>query len=164
MADLIVIEYDDMHTAEEMRLKLQKMHRPHLVDMEDAVVAVKDERGNVKINQTQQLSAIGTLSGGYWGALLGIIFLSPLWGVKTHTIGGAVCSTLNSVGINHQFMENLTSDFKNGSSLLLILIRRVKAEWVLAELAGSNSKILKTSLILTHRIRNIKRPLGTFQN
>jgi uncharacterized membrane protein len=37
MADLIVIEYDDMHKAEEVRLKLQKMQREYLVDLEDAV-------------------------------------------------------------------------------------------------------------------------------
>jgi uncharacterized membrane protein len=37
MSDLIVIEYDDMHKAEEVRLKLQKMQREYLVDLEDAV-------------------------------------------------------------------------------------------------------------------------------
>ncbi len=45
MADLVVIEYDDMHKAEEIRLKLQKMEREYLVDLADAVVAVKDENG-----------------------------------------------------------------------------------------------------------------------
>jgi len=44
MANLIVIEYDDMHKAEEVRLKLQKMQRDYLVDLEDAVVAVKMKR------------------------------------------------------------------------------------------------------------------------
>ncbi len=38
MADLIVIEYNDRHKAEEVRLMLQKMQRDYLMDMEDAVV------------------------------------------------------------------------------------------------------------------------------
>ncbi len=42
MADLVVIEYDDMHQAEEVRLKLLKLQREYLVDLEDAVVAIKD--------------------------------------------------------------------------------------------------------------------------
>ncbi len=50
MADLIVIEYDDIHKAEEVRLKLQKMERDYLVDLEDAVVATKDEKGKVRLN------------------------------------------------------------------------------------------------------------------
>ncbi len=55
MADLIVIEYNDMHKAEEVRLMLQKMQRDYLMDMEDAVVAVKDEKGKVKLKKRRQL-------------------------------------------------------------------------------------------------------------
>jgi len=59
MADLIVIEYDDIHTAEEVRLKLQRMQRDYLVDLEDAVVATKDEKGRVKLNQIHNLTRSG---------------------------------------------------------------------------------------------------------
>jgi uncharacterized membrane protein len=62
MADLIVIGYDDMHKAEEVRLKLQ---REYLVDLEDAVVAVKDEQGKVKLNQIHNLTASGAISRGF---------------------------------------------------------------------------------------------------
>ncbi len=57
MADLIVIEYDDIHKAEEVRLKLQKMERDYLVDLADAVVATKDEKGKVRLNQIHNLTA-----------------------------------------------------------------------------------------------------------
>ena len=40
MSDLIVVGYDDMFKAEEVRLKLLKMQKEYLVDLEDAVVAV----------------------------------------------------------------------------------------------------------------------------
>ncbi len=59
MADLIVIEYDDMHKAEEKRLKLQKIERDYLVDLADAVVAVKDESGKVKLNQIHNQEPVG---------------------------------------------------------------------------------------------------------
>ncbi len=78
MADLIVIEHDDMHKAEEVRLTLQKMQRDYLVDLADAVVAVKDEKGKVKLNQIHNLTASGAVSGGFWGTLIGLIFLNPL--------------------------------------------------------------------------------------
>ena len=47
------------------------------MDMEDAVVAVKDETGKVKLNQIHNLTATGAVSGGFWGTLIGIIFLNP---------------------------------------------------------------------------------------
>ena len=56
MSDLIVIEYDDMYRAEEVRIRLQKMQREYLVDLADAVVAVKDEKGKVKLNQIHNLT------------------------------------------------------------------------------------------------------------
>ena len=45
MATLVVIEYDDQYKAEETRLKLRRMQKDYLLDLEDAVVAVKDDKG-----------------------------------------------------------------------------------------------------------------------
>ena len=42
MADLIVIEYDDVHQAEEVRLRLQRMQKDYLIDLADAGID-KDE-------------------------------------------------------------------------------------------------------------------------
>ena len=51
MSELIVIGYEDPFKAEETRLKLLKLQRDYLIDLEDAVVAVKDKEGKVKLNQ-----------------------------------------------------------------------------------------------------------------
>ena len=107
MADLIVIEYDDMHKAEEVRLMLQKMQREYLIDMEDAVVAVKDEKGKVKLNQIHNLTASGAVSGGFLGTLIGILFLNPLLGMAAGAAAGAVSGALTDVGINNQFMKDI---------------------------------------------------------
>jgi uncharacterized membrane protein len=47
MSTLAVIGYDDQFKAEDVRLKLCKMQKEYLIDMEDAVVAVKDQKGKV---------------------------------------------------------------------------------------------------------------------
>jgi hypothetical protein len=71
----VVVGYDDPYKAEEVRLKLRKLQSEHLLDLEDAVVAVKDERGKVKLHQAVNLSADGAVSGGFCGSLTGLIFL-----------------------------------------------------------------------------------------
>ncbi len=146
MADLIVIEYDNMHAAEEVRLKLQKMQRDYLIDLEDAVVAVKDENGKVKLNQIYNLTAAGAVSGGFWGALVGLIFMNPLLGIAAGTAAGAIGGALTDVGINDNFMKEIASGFNNGTSALFVLVRSATPDKVLEELQGSGGKILQTSL------------------
>ena len=51
MSNLIVIAYDDPFKAEEIRTKLRKLQQEYLIDLEDAVVAVKNDKGKVKLHQ-----------------------------------------------------------------------------------------------------------------
>jgi len=39
-----------MHKAEETRLLLRKLQKDYLIDMEDAIVAAKEEPGRVKLH------------------------------------------------------------------------------------------------------------------
>ncbi|MDJ0958037.1 MAG: DUF1269 domain-containing protein [Arenicellales bacterium] len=146
MADLVVIEYEDMYSAEEVRLKLQRMQQEYLVDLADAVVAVKDETGKVRLNQIHNLTASGAVSGGFWGTLIGLIFLNPLLGMAAGATAGAVSGALTDVGINDKFMKDIASGFNNGTSALFVLCRKATPDKVLAELRGTGGKILKTSL------------------
>ncbi len=146
MADLVVIEYDDVHKAEEVRLKLLKMQQEYLVDLEDAAIAVKDQNGKVKLHQVHNLTAAGAVSGGFWGSLIGLIFLNPLLGMAAGAAAGAISGTLTDVGVNDRFMKELAANFKNGTSALFVLVRRATPDKVLAELEGAGGVILQTSL------------------
>jgi len=146
MSDLIVVAYDDMYKAEEMRLKLQKLGREYLIDCDDAVVAVKDEKGKIKLHQMHNLTAAGAVSGGFWGTLIGVIFLNPLLGMAAGAAAGAVGGALSDVGINNQFMKQLSEHLKPGSSALFVLVRKVTPDKVLAELEGTGGKVIQTSL------------------
>jgi uncharacterized membrane protein len=146
MAELIVIEYDDMHQAEEVRLKLQKLQQDYLLDLADAVVAVKGQDGKIKLNQIHNLTAVGAASGGFWGALIGLIFLNPLLGAAAGMAAGAVSGALTDVGINDKFMKDIAAGFKNGTSALFVLCRKATPDKVLEKLQGTGGKILQTSL------------------
>ena len=135
-----------MYQAEEVRLKLLKLQRDYLVDMADAVVAVKDANGKVKLNQIHNLTAAGAVSGGFWGALIGALFLNPLLGIAAGATAGAVSGALTDVGINNDFMKKLASGFQNGTSALFVLVREATPDKVLDELEGSGGKVLQTSL------------------
>jgi uncharacterized membrane protein len=146
MSDLIVVAYDNEHKAEEVRLQLLKMQREYLVDLEDAVVATRTPSGDVKLHQIHNLTVAGALGGGFWGALIGLIFLSPILGFVLGAAGGAAGGALSDIGINDDFMKDLASTLSPGSSALFVLVRKMTADKVLEELHGTGGRVLKTSL------------------
>ena len=135
-----------MYTAEEVRLKLRKLQNEYLIDLEDAVVAVKDTAGKVKLHQAVNLTAAGAVSGGFWGSLIGLIFLNPLLGLAVGAGAGAVSGALSDLGINDQFMKDLAATMTPGSSALFVLVRKATPDKVLEEIKGTGGKVLKTSL------------------
>ena len=138
MSTLVVVGYDDPHKAEEVRLKLWKLQNEYLLDLEDAVVAIKDEKGKIKLHQAVNLTAAGALSGGFWGSLTGLIWLNAA--------AGTASAALADVGIKDHFMKELAATLTPGSSTLFVLVRRRAPEKVLEELKGTGGRILKTSL------------------
>ena len=146
MSTLVVIGYDNEFKAEEVRLTLRKLQKEYLIDLEDAVVAVKDAKGNIKLHQAVNLTAAGAVGGGFWGSLIGLIFLNPLLGAAIGAAAGATSGALTDVGINDKFMKDLAAAMTPGSSALFVLVRKATPDKVLAELQGSGGKVLKTSL------------------
>ena len=146
MSTLVAVGYNDMFKADEVLLKLRKLQSEYLIDLEDAAVAIKDLQGKVKLHQTNNLTAAGAVSGGFWGSLIGLIFLNPLLGFAVGATTGAISGALTDAGINNDFMKELAATLTPGSSTLFVLVRKATPDKVLEELHGTGGKILKTSL------------------
>jgi uncharacterized membrane protein len=146
MATFIAIEYEDPHKAHEVRLALVRLQREYLIDLEDAVVAVKDPQGKVKLHQSFNLTAAGAISGGFWGSLIGLLFLSPLLGAVIGASAGAVSGGLSDVGINDTFMKQLAEGLQPNTSVLFVLVRKVTPDKVLADIKYYGGTVLQTSL------------------
>jgi uncharacterized membrane protein len=148
MADFVAIEYDDEFKAEEVRLTLLKLQKDYLIDMEDAVVAVKDANGKVKLHQAVNMTAAGAARGGLWGTLIGVLFLGPFFGVGTvaGAAAGAVSGALTDIGIDNDFMKKLSEGFKPGTSALFVLVRSSTPDKVLEEIKNYGGTILQTNL------------------
>ena len=143
---LIVIGYESEIKAEEVRLALMKLQRQYLIDMGDAVVAVREADGSVKLRQLVNTTAAGALSGGFWGTLVGVLFMNPLIGLAVGTMAGAASGALTDVGIDDKFMKQLAETLKPGTAALCVLVRRATPDKVLAEIKGFGGTVIKTSL------------------
>jgi uncharacterized membrane protein len=146
MSDLVVIGFDNEHTAFEMRAELAKLQKEYLIEMEDVVVVTKDDKGKVKLHQAVNLTTAGAVGGAFWGTLIGMIFLNPLLGAAIGAGAGALSGKLHDIGISDNFMKELAETFKPGSSALFVLVRKATPDKVLDQLKGFKGKVLKTSL------------------
>jgi uncharacterized membrane protein len=90
MADLVVIAFPNEAKAEEVRQKLLAMQKEYLIELGDAVIAVKDAKGRIKLNQLLNTTAAAAVSGTFWGSLIGLIFLMPLAGAAIRAASGAI--------------------------------------------------------------------------
>ncbi len=146
MSDLIVVGFENETKADEVLAKLGKLQRSHLIDLEDAAVVTKNDKGKVRIRQAFNLVAAGASSGGFWGSLLGLLFLHPLLGLAAGAATGALSGVLTDIGIDDNFMKDLGKTIEPGASALFILVREATPDKVIEELQPFDGKILKTSL------------------
>ncbi|WP_424362241.1 DUF1269 domain-containing protein [Methylocystis parvus] len=145
MNDLLVIAFPSEAKAEGVRQKLFQMQKEYLIEMGDAVVAVKDAEGHVKLNQLFNTTAIGGVSGMFWGALIGMIFMMPLAGAALGAASGAVSGALTDFGIDDKFMKEVAEVVPPGGAALFVLVRKMTADKVLEGLQGAGGTVLRTS-------------------
>ena len=89
MSDLLVIEFPSEEKAEGVRDMLLAMQKEYLIELGDAVIAVREASGRIKLNQLLQLVAHGAVSGALWGSPIGLLFVMPLAGVRARVVEAA---------------------------------------------------------------------------
>jgi uncharacterized membrane protein len=149
MSDLIVAVFDGELKAEEVRLDLMKMQHKHLVDVEEAVVAVRRQTGKVRLHHSQHLTIPGAVTGGFLGTLVGAMLFNPIFVavglVAGATVGGS-SGSLVDIGIDDKFMQNLAEHLKPGTSALFVLAKEGTPDKVVDEVKRFNGKVFRTSL------------------
>ena len=145
MSDLVVVAFPTEEKAEEVRSKLLEMQREYLIELDDAVIAVKQPNGRVKLNQLFHPTAAGAAGGALWGTLIGMLFLMPLAGTALGAAAGALGGALTDAGIEDRFMKDAAQSLQSGNAALFVLIRKMTADKVLAALQGVGGTVMRTS-------------------
>jgi uncharacterized membrane protein len=145
MSDLVVVAFPTEEKAEEVRKKLLDMQHEYLIELADAVIAVKQPNGHVKLNQLFHPTASGAAYGALWGTLVGMIFLMPLAGTALGAAAGALGGALTDVGIEDRFMKQAAQTLESGNAALFLLVRKMTTDKVLAALQGIGGTVLRTS-------------------
>ncbi len=149
MNKLIVVSFNDKTQAAQVLNRLVGLQQEYLLDLEDAVVVVRNDEGKVQIRQSVNLTAEGAVRGGLWGSLIGLILGGPLGMLLaggTTAAMGAIAGSVDDYGIDDNFIKEVGHQLQPGSSALFILLRQLVEDKVLDALQGVQGQIIKTSL------------------
>ncbi len=155
MGSLVVVGFPKAEEAELVRRELVDIQRERLIALDDAVVVEHDSSGQVHLRQAVNLTAAGALGGGFWGTLVGLLFLNPLLGAAVGAGVGAASGSLSDVGINDDFMRELGETLPPGTAALCLLVREGTPDRVIERLRAHapHAKLLRTNLSHTEEDR-----------
>lgn len=150
MNTLIAVIYKHKpDAAAQVLAKLQDLQRDYLIDLEDAVIVRRNDKGKLYLQQSVNLTATGAWSGAFWGLLIGMIFGGPLGGAIGSAAGagiGAWSGSLGDYGIEDDFVRELGAEVEPCCSALFVLARSMTTDKVIHELEGTGGRLLRTSL------------------
>ena len=148
MSTLIAITYDTADKATQALEKLGELQKMQLVTLEDAAVAVKDQKGKVKVTQTLENMHTGSaaLWGGFWGLLIGLLFLAPIFWGLFGALMGALFAKGRDLGIDNKFIKDVGDSLDPEQSALFILVVEATEDKVLPEMAKFGGTVYQTSL------------------
>ena len=146
MSKLIVIAYDSVAKAQEVLGVLARLQKEHLITLDDAVVAERQQDGKIKLHQTSKLAGAGAAGGALWGGLIGLIFFMPLLGMAIGAASGAAAGALSDIGVDDKFMKEVGAKIEPGTAALFLLVREATADKVLPEVQPFGGHILQSSL------------------
>ncbi|MFM7641336.1 MAG: DUF1269 domain-containing protein [Cyanobium sp.] len=148
MSSLVVVGFPSVSEAEEVRRSLVDIQREQLLSLEDAVVVERDPQGHVHLHQAINLTAAGAASGGFWGVLVGLLFLNPLLGAAVGAGVGAASGSLADLGINDGFLRDVGEGLASGSAALCVLVLESAPDRVIERLQAHapHARLLRTNL------------------
>lgn len=151
--NLIAILMKDAATAQAARQECYEMARDGLVTMEDAVVVYRDDKGEVKLDQSINLTAAGAMGGAWWGVLIGgILGIATggaglaIAGLVGGAAGGAFGGSMSDIGVSDELMKETGTALDDGQAILFLLGRTGAPDKVLPRLAAFGGKVVHSNL------------------
>jgi uncharacterized membrane protein len=168
MSNLVVIGFkNDAFRVSQVLGKLVALDDRWVVDLRDAVAVYRDVRGELRLDQSYQMTTgEGAGWGLLWGSLIGGLLAIPFTaGASAAAAGGALAAgaltggTLGVVGgaidadwwkdefgISESFISDMGHMIGKGDSAIFMLLRSAEPEYVAQQLAPYGGKVLWATL------------------
>lgn len=146
MGNLVVMAFDTETGAGQTLAEVERLQKENLIRVEDAATAVRPRDGKVKVHQAHSLAGAGALGGAFWGMLFGLLFFAPFLGMAVGAATGALFGKAADLGINDDFIRQVSDSIQPGNSALFLLVDQAQADRVIERLKPFGGKVMYTSL------------------
>jgi uncharacterized membrane protein len=158
MSHITVITFETMDEADKVRDALRGVAKQGQLTIIDSAVVVKDENGEVKVNnQVGRNVKWGLIGGGILGGLL--FFLFPIAGIVGGAAAGAVIGKSLGDDVDKGFVKDVTNALKPGNSALFVITANEQADAAFGALKPFKGTVYHTSLSTTSE-ETLKRALA----
>ena len=146
MSNLVVVTFDNMDKAAELREALREVEAGEHLSLDDSAILVKDEDGKIDVqDEIHSGKKVGLIGGGIIGLLIASVFF-PAAGLIAVTVAVARAARGASAGIDPEFIKGVIEDLGPGTSALFLLVREADPDYALAVLKRYRGKVFHTSL------------------
>jgi uncharacterized membrane protein len=122
MTDLIVVIFDDVEQAGEVLGSLKSLGKEGMATLKDSAVVVKDEDGDVHVqNKADTGEKWGAFGGGMIGLLLASVFF-PIAGLAIGAGLGALVGKMAHLNVDQKMVKEVRDNLKPGSSALFVMV------------------------------------------
>ena len=159
--NLWAVGYDDMRQANHARDEITKLGwDKHYLILEDVAVVARHPDGLFTLERERFPAASNILGCTMVGFLAGLVLGTPFIGATVGAmVGGAGTASSAAVGIDDDFVEEVKSLMKPGTSALFVLDSEGEMDVILHSIRGLGGTVLKTNVDL-ERARLIQSALA----
>jgi uncharacterized membrane protein len=143
---VIILVWDDMDRADRALKNLKKAQKDHVLELDDAVVVVKDQEGKVKVKESEHLTTKrGVAFGGIAGLVVGTMLGGPIGGALLGGAAGALAAKID-LGIPNEKIEIISESMDNATSAIFAQIKSGNEDMIAAAVRESGAKVIELSL------------------
>ncbi|NOD48494.1 MULTISPECIES: DUF1269 domain-containing protein [Ruegeria] len=168
MSNLVIILFEGRHAADEALLRVAKMSKEWEADINEFIVITRNEAGDIRIKNSDTLTATGMLGGGAMGSLTGVMIgalagnpaAGLLLGAAAGTGMGTLAGALDQADDEDRLAAMLGSKLKPDTSALAMIGWTSRPTKLLNELEGLKGEVIETSLSVSDE-KELRAALST---
>lgn len=124
---ILIVTFDDTKKADQVLDNLKSWQKEGRLEIGDAVVLVKDEKGKLKVHETTEFTTKrGATWGGIAGLVVGIVAGGPIGGLILGTAAGALAGKATDIGVSKEEIEAVTDSMENATSAIALQIKSLQ--------------------------------------
>jgi len=126
---------------------IQDLQKQQLIKVLDAaIVSWPAGKKSPSTKQLVNLVGIGAMGGMFWGLLMGLIFVTPLFGMAVGAAFGALGGAFRDYGIDDDFIAKVRGQVKEGTSALFLMSSDAVLDRVAVAMKSVKFEIIATNL------------------